>query len=85
MTGTILCSLTGSNECLKYLLEAGGVDIHLIDSNKLSAYQIALNSKNEKAVKLLMEYENGSRKSKIINIKLLEEPIELKPNKSNFC
>jgi hypothetical protein len=34
----------------------GGVDIHLIDANKLSAYQMALNCKNEKALKLLMEY-----------------------------
>jgi vancomycin resistance protein YoaR len=85
MTGAMLCSLTGSNDCLTYLLDAGGIDIHLIDSNKLSAYQIALNSKNNKAVKLLMDYESGSRKNKIINIRLLEQPIELKPNKSNIC
>lgn len=52
----MLCALTGSNNCLKELLEAGGIDIHLIDGNKLSAYQMALNSKNEKAVKMLMEY-----------------------------
>jgi hypothetical protein len=32
-----------------------------------------------------MDYESGSRKNKIINIRLLEQPIELKPNKSNIC
>ena len=28
------------------LLNIGRVDIHMIDSNKLSAYQMALNNKN---------------------------------------
>ena len=56
MTPAMLCALSGSNDCLQILLAAGGVDIHLIDGNKLSAYQIALNSKNEGAVKMLMGY-----------------------------
>ena len=63
----MLCALTGSNNCLKWLLLAGGIDIHLIDTNKLSAYQMALNAKNEKAVKMLMEYQNGSKKTKVAN------------------
>ena len=46
MTAVMLCTLTASNKCLQSLLAGGGIDIHLIDSNKLSAYQIALNSKN---------------------------------------
>lgn len=56
MTPAMLCSLCGSNDALKVLLDYGGVDIHLIDSNKLSAYQISLNAKNEAAIKMLMDY-----------------------------
>lgn len=54
MTPIMLCALNHSNECMGLLLGMGAVDIHLIDANKLSAYQIALNCKNEQALKLLM-------------------------------
>ena len=67
MTGIMLCALAGSNDCLKLLLEAGGIDIHGIDSNKLSAYQIALNSKNEGAVKMLLQYESRSKRNQLVN------------------
>jgi hypothetical protein len=58
----MICALSHSNECLSLLLRLGAVDIHLIDGNKLSAYQIALNCKNEFALKLLMEFENKSKR-----------------------
>jgi hypothetical protein len=48
--------MENSNLCLELLLKAGGIDIHLIDSNKLSPYQIALNAKNQRAIRLLMDY-----------------------------
>ena len=63
----MLAVLCHSNDCLKLLLQMGGIDIHLIDNNKLSTYQLALNSKNEEAVRLLMEYETGNRRPKYIN------------------
>lgn len=58
----MLASLTRGNDCLALLLRIGAVDIHLIDANKLSAYQMALNSKNEVALKLLMDYSNKSKR-----------------------
>jgi ankyrin repeat protein len=67
MTAAMLCALTGSNDCLKVLLEAGGVDIHVIDSNKLSAYQTALNSKNDEAVKMLLQYESRPKRNQMAN------------------
>jgi ankyrin repeat protein len=45
-TPVMLCALNHSNQCLALLLNMGAVDIHLIDANKFSAYQIALNCKN---------------------------------------
>lgn len=42
----MICILAQSHTALEYLLRMGGVDIHLIDANKLSAYQMALNCKN---------------------------------------
>lgn len=56
LTAVMICALSQSNQCLMWLLKTGGVDIHLIDGNKLSAYQMALNCKNEVALKLLMEF-----------------------------
>lgn len=53
----------------------GAVDIHLIDANKLSAYQIALNCKNEQALKLLMEFENKSKREKQTNHSLLSQEL----------
>ena len=80
----MLCSLTGSNDSLKILLDYGGIDIHLIDSNKLSAYQIAMSSKNENAVRMLMEYE-GSKKAQHIEKEKLNQDIDLVPGKISLC
>jgi hypothetical protein len=63
----MLCVLSHAESSLETLLRAGGVDIHIIDSNKLSAYQLALNCKNQPAVRMLMDYENASKKTKLIN------------------
>jgi hypothetical protein len=84
MTPAMLCSLTGSNDSLKILLDYGGIDIHLIDSNKLSAYQIAMSSKNENAVRMLMEYE-GSKKAQHIEKEKLNQDIDLVPGKISLC
>lgn len=46
-----------SHKALDTILRCGGVDIHLLDEHKMSAYEIALNYKNDKAIRLLMNYE----------------------------
>jgi ankyrin repeat protein len=46
LTAVMICALSQGNQCIALLLKLGAVDIHLIDENKLSAYQIALNCKN---------------------------------------
>jgi len=38
------------------MLGYGGVDIHLIDSKKMTAYEVAINYNNEKAIKMLMNF-----------------------------
>lgn len=66
--------LNGSNLCVGMLLEYGGVDIHAIDKNKMNGYQLAMNTKNQYAVGVLMNYQNRSKKFKTINkAKLMEE------------
>ena len=67
------------------LLGMGAVDIHLIDANKLSAYQIALNCKNEQALKLLMDFENKSKRAKQTNHSLLSQELELKRGRIGWC
>lgn len=80
----MICTLSQSDSTLEYLLSMGGVDIHLIDTNKLSAYQMALNCKNEKALKLLMEYENRSKRERTVNTELAKE-IVLARSKHGWC
>jgi hypothetical protein len=67
------------------LLSMGAVDIHLIDANKLSAYQIALNCKNEQALKLLMDFENKSKREKQTNHNLLSQELELRRGRIGWC
>jgi hypothetical protein len=38
------------------MLELGGIDIYVMNSKKLTAYQIALTSFNEECLQLLMKY-----------------------------
>lgn len=38
--------INDSKNCMKILLLYGGVDIFLVDNNKLTSYQIALTNKN---------------------------------------
>ena len=81
----MICALHSSNECLSMLLNIGRVDIHMIDSNKLSAYQMALNNKNQLAVKMLMDYENGLKKGKSLNTEYLSEEIKYSKAKIGLC
>lgn len=69
----MLCVLNNSNDCLQLLLEVGGIDIHVIDSNKLSAYNLALNSKNETAIKLLLQYEGKPKRNQLVNREFLTQ------------
>ena len=71
MTAIMLCTLTGSNDCLMLILEIGGVDIHTIDNNKQTAYNIDLNSKNMVAVSLLMNHEAKSKRNQCVNREML--------------
>lgn len=45
-----------SHALLKSMLEFGGVDIFLVDSNRVTAYQMAISSQNEYATKKLVDY-----------------------------
>lgn len=56
-----------AHQVLERVLELGGADIHLLDGHKMSPYEIALNYKNDKAIRLLMNYESKTRKKQFIN------------------
>lgn len=73
----MIAALNFSHNFLEILLHYGGIDIHKINNNKLTTYQIAVNAQNERAVKLLMGYENKSKKSQIINKTRLSEPVDI--------
>jgi hypothetical protein len=45
-----------SNNIIKILLEYGGIDVYIINSKKLTAYQITLSSSNEDGLQMLMKY-----------------------------
>ena len=56
-----------SHKALEVLLNYGGIDIHVIDSNKMTPYEVALNYKNDTAIRLLMSYEATSKKKEYLN------------------
>ena len=51
-----------SHKALEVLLGYGGIDIHVIDNHKMTPYEIALNYKNDIAIRILMSYESTSKK-----------------------
>lgn len=53
----MIAVLHESNAFLEQLLEYGGIDIFLVDNNKVTAYQMAISHNNEKAISELVEYE----------------------------
>ncbi len=55
-TPLITACMYKSNAVLKILLEYGGIDLYVMNSKKLTAYQIALNLVNEQALQMLMKY-----------------------------
>ena len=61
-----------SNDALSTILKYGAVDIGATDCKRMTAYELAINYKNEQAIRVLMNYENQSRKQKQVNKPLLE-------------
>lgn len=59
--------LNRAHEVLERVLELGGADIHVLDEHKMSPYEIALNCKNDRAIRLLMNYEAKTRKKQFVN------------------
>ena len=55
-TPIIVACLYKSNQIIRTMLDYGGVDIYAMNSKKLTAYQISLNSINEEALQMLMKY-----------------------------
>lgn len=51
-----------AEKVLESILNLGGVDIHILDEHKMSPYEIALNYKNDVAIRLLMGYESKTKK-----------------------
>ena len=66
-----------SHEAFSLLLEMGGSDTQLTDNKKMTAYDLALNYKNESAIRELMSYESMNRKrGNFPNDELLLKPID---------
>ena len=52
----MIAILHDSNLFIEEVLDYGGVDIFLVDNNKITAYQMAISQKNEVAIRKLVEY-----------------------------
>ena len=66
------------------MLTCGGVDIHVIDENKMSPYEIALNYRNDQAIRLLMSYQSKTKKKEYINEEFLSETVVFPKKNINF-
>ena len=76
-TPIVVAIINRAHKALEVFLGYGGIDIHVIDGNKMTPYEIALNYKNDTAIRLLMSYESTSKKKHYLNRKALMEPIIL--------
>ena len=71
-TPLMVSVIYGSHDFLKSMLEFGGVDIFLVDLNRVTAYQMAVSSQNEYAITKLMDYEITNKTSTYLNIQKLQ-------------
>jgi ankyrin repeat protein len=55
-TPLAIAIINRSHRVLERLFEYGGVDTHILDDQKMSPYEIAINHKNDRAIRLLMSY-----------------------------
>ena len=76
-TPIVVAIINRSHRALEVLLSYGGIDIHVIDSSKMTPYEISLNYKNDKAIRLLMSYEATSKKKEYLNKEALREPVKI--------
>ena len=51
-----------AQESLSLLLQMGGSDTQVTDNKHMTAYDLALNYKNESAIRELMSYESNNKK-----------------------
>ena len=73
----MIAIINRAHKALEVFLGYGGIDVHVIDGNKMTPYEIALNYKNDTAIRLLMNYESPSKKNHYLNNKALMEPVVL--------
>lgn len=76
--------LYDAKDFMQTLLEYGGVDIFLINNNRLTAYQLAVSNKNEHAIKLLVEYEQVNKHANYIDKERLTQPFMF-PDEERAC
>lgn len=62
----IVAIINRSHEALEVLLKCGGIKTHTNDQ-KLSPYEIALNYRNDRAIRLLMTYESNLKNTSFLN------------------
>lgn len=74
-TPLIVAIINKSHSSLEKILMCGGVDIHIIDEHKMSPYEIALNYRNDRAIRLLMNYQSHTKKKEFINEDFLSQPV----------
>jgi hypothetical protein len=56
-----------ANRTLQLFLRLGGSDLGIMESSKMTAYDLALNYQNDKAIQELIIYEDRCKKQMFIN------------------
>lgn len=83
-TPIVVAIMNRSNQALEILLKYGGIDIHVINIQKRTPYEVALNYKNDIAIRLLMSYESACKKKQYLNRKALKQGVVLE-SKERCC